>query len=164
MISSMQILKYFVIMMIPDFVIAWLFMQNDNDKWSTFFWVLLILFLVQLFFGIKNIIAGSLSYRIFARKELTDGWLLSFEHHKFPAFEENDIDYYLQKVAFDKNTPIESRLQAAKLFGQLEGFQHTGFFSSMRMKATSNEALGKFIELNRSKITVPDMGHNDCLW
>lgn len=136
---------YFILVWIPDVLIAWGFMKLTDGDRSTFWWALIILIVVQVLFSIKNTIAGTLIYRLIGRNDLINAMALFLRENNFPDPKgETDIECYYWDVAADDTQPLELRLLARQEFGKIATLGNLGFFPRLRLLSAFNKALSQY--------------------
>lgn len=138
-------LKIWLISWLPDIGLSWIFMTLSDNEWSSFWQCLLLLIAVQVFFGIKQVIAGSLIFRLFTKERMSQVMTTVMRQQKLPAPEDGeDFELYMYRLITDETLPAAIRIAAKGMSSEVEALRQTGFFAGLRILKVANQAVTRY--------------------
>lgn len=138
-------LKVWLISWLPDIGLSWVYMKLSDNGWSSFWQCLLLLIVVQVFFGIKQVIAGSLIFRLFTKEKMSQVMATVMRQQKFPEPEDGEeFELYMYRLINDESLPVDTRIVAKGMASEVEAVRQTGIFPGLRVLKIANQAVVKY--------------------
>jgi hypothetical protein len=130
---------------LPDLALSWAYMKLYGNEWPTFWWCLLVLAVIQLFFVVKQIISGSLIFRLYGKNKVADAIAHELREKKYPWPQTHeDFHSYMIRLADDEDASTDLRLNAQSMLTGLVTLEQQGLFQSLRMNSAYDLALKRF--------------------
>lgn len=101
------------------------YFTSAHDQLITFVWIFLAIALTPVVFGLWGLLKAGIYLFGPARPLMVREYLRVFKEGRFPADDAVDIESYLANAMGSSAVPIETRLKAAQLAGQLAGMKLT---------------------------------------
>ena len=139
--------KMWLIGWLPDLGLSWVYMNLSDDKWSSFWWCLLALTVIQFFFIFKQIVSGSLIFHLFAKDRLSEAMAKEMRERKYPPPQKDeDFESYMYRLITDDTLSTDVRIGANGSLGAFQAIKAQGFFASLRTTAAFDYATNKYLE------------------
>ncbi|WP_096669523.1 hypothetical protein [Polaromonas sp. AET17H-212] len=137
--------KIWAIGLLPDIGLAWAYMKLSDGDTASFWWCLLALWVIGTFFLIKQVLTGTLIFRLYGKERIATLLAQGMERLQFPAPEaDEDFETYMCRLVSSEELPINLRLEAQATLSSFRATQEQGLFVALRMAAAHNLAVKKY--------------------
>jgi hypothetical protein len=132
---------------IPDALIAFVAMKLTDDEWSTFWWVWVAIQVFYFLNWVKKVAWGSLVWRLWLRRRVSDEALSILTACQFPKPEDGneDIQTFFTRLIDDDEQPVGVRVRAAEWRATIHtNSEQGGLLAGMRLQEAWGNALAAF--------------------
>jgi len=123
------------------------FISSTNGMVFSFIWIMLALWIIELFMLIKNIVFTWIYFRLKERKEQTEALLAFLKHNNFPKPEDRFTtpeDYFIN-IAGDEKLDTELRMKSLSLAIRRRTYGESGKLSlSIQNAMSAEDALSRY--------------------
>lgn len=142
-----NIIKLFLLGIIPELAIAFVFMAADNGSWETFGITLAVIFGVYFLIWIRDTIWEWMLFYFGGREEIKNTIFQFLKDNNFPEpdiYTDSAQDYF-EEIANNEELSTELRVKAALQLGAISTVSQLGkFHRSIRLMLGMKDALIKF--------------------
>lgn len=129
---------------LPDLGLSWLYMKLMDGSAGDFWIALGILYAVQLFWGAKHLLAGSLVFRLYGKRRVVEVLHESFRKSGFPAPERAEgASEYLARLCDDEQQPLNVHFAAHGELARMAHAEAQGIFPGLRAMAAYEAAVSE---------------------
>ena len=137
--------KIWLLSWLPDLAISWAAMKLTDDKSATFWYWLAGLTIIQLLLIIKQVLSGSLIFRLHGKKYLQNTIVDLFFKNQFPPPAQTELfDEYMHRLTVDESVSMSVRLSAQATWSYFGAIKEQGFFIALRTDSACNDAVIKY--------------------
>jgi len=134
-----------LIVALPDVALAWLYMKLVDGHAGDFWLALGVMYGVQTFFSIKNVLAGTLVFRLYGKRRFIAIAHDFFRQSNFPSPEPNENAHtYLLRISDAEDLPLVARKAAIAELARMRQVESQGFFVALRTGAAYDAAVSSF--------------------
>jgi hypothetical protein len=128
---------------VPYMLVSFAYMKLTEGSWKDFWVALGALIVVRLFFGIIEMLGGSLAWRMYGKKLMVNKHLQLLHANKFPTrqYSHDDFSAYMSRIADDPDSPAPLIVLAKEATHSLELAENLGILIGMRVHSAAEAAL-----------------------